>query len=876
MKLPFRNLFAAKPAPSGAVAPAVEGRIVSIETSVFGRTNDFQRYNPDDLVGRKGLAIYGQMRNDEQVKAVCTFKRDAIVSRGWTFEFEGESPLAEEEKALRKCVIERAVCKTRGSFVDALNVISTGREFGYSLTEKAYRSFEHEGKTWMGIEQFLGRDPSTFVFITDMFGTLLRCEQLAGGRRIEIDLAKFVHYVHSPEFDRYFGRSDLRAAYRAWYFKDTLIKYWGMYLEKMGGGFVVAKVSDGGPQPGSSAYRDLQSVVSQAKAAASLVLPPGVDVEVIFPQHSDSFEKACTWHDMSIAKALLVPNLLGVSHTGETGSYSQAQTQLEAFAWTLAADSQRLEATLNEQVFADLGAQNWGDDEYPQFKLKPVSEARLQWMVTTFKELIGAKALIPTREDEKRLREILGMPPREDDTELLVDPVEEVQKKQDAQELKTLRGQVAAQGNGNAPQPDAKGEPVQPDAKKFAYDESQHPRDGNGRWTADGMSEALTDHVERQMDALAAKGAKRDKVTLTKALTLIKENKSGDERVKAAVKSEASRILRLIEEGKFDGSAFFSRATAAARASFRQALLRGLERVNFSVIAQRQNTLAAQLTADVAAQVARSVVKLLGDSKQLAQLIDTDVSDIATLTLSGAEVGRLQRLFQRGLAGGWSIGTQMANDEMQRAKGAKFAARVARFTDIRDRAAQFFETNSFRMAGNVADATRSVIQQELQNAVKFGKSPKQAREDIWARLAGKGLVSKQAIRDNEPAWDEVGAVLDALDLGSEVTAAHYLDTLARTNLFEAMNEARYAEFTDPELSDFVLALRYSAILDDRTTEICQSLHDSIFKADSPLWDEYRPPNHYNCRSVLVPVTAVDGWDGEESPEPMVEPQEGFK
>lgn len=33
---------------------------------------------------------------------------------------------------------------------------------------------------------------------------------------------------------------------------------------------------------------------------------------------------------------------------------------------------------------------------------------------------------------------------------------------------------------------------------------------------------------------------------------------------------------------------------------------------------------------------------------------------------------------------------------------------------------------------------------------------------------------------------------------------------------------------------------------------------------------------HNCRSVLVPVTVIDGWDGQESPPPTVEPAEGFK
>jgi SPP1 gp7 family putative phage head morphogenesis protein len=127
--------------------------------------------------------------------------------------------------------------------------------------------------------------------------------------------------------------------------------------------------------------------------------------------------------------------------------------------------------------------------------------------------------------------------------------------------------------------------------------------------------------------------------------------------------------------------------------------------------------------------------------------------------------------------------------------------------------------------------------------------------------------------------EAVNGALDQLWVDSEPQAAAYLNTLVRTNMFDAFNEGRYAEFTDPALGGFVEALEYSAVLDDRTTEICQALDGSVYNADNPIWDEYRPPNHYNCRSILVAVTQLDvargEWDGQESEPPRVQPQDGF-
>lgn len=307
------------------------------------------------------------------------------------------------------------------------------------------------------------------------------------------------------------------------------------------------------------------------------------------------------------------------------------------------------------------------------------------------------------------------------------------------------------------------------------------------------------------------------------------------------------------------------------------------ERVDFAVIDRRQRTMGDNLRADLATSVARAVQRLLGDDANLAQLTDSDPADIANVELSALEVGRLKARLQQALSEAWALGRSMAATEIRKTGFVRHARTAAHFADIRDKASQFFESNSFRMAGNVSDGIRALIQQELQNSVKYGRSPLQTREVIWQRLIAKGFSSSDAVRNIVEGTESQAAIeraLDALELESEEQAAHYLDTLSRTNLYEAMNEARYAEFTDPALGDFVRALRYSAVLDDRTTQVCEHLHDKVFSVDSEVWNEYRPPNHYNCRSVLVPITVLDiedgAWDGQESDEPTIEPQEGFK
>lgn len=379
-----------------------------LSTSVTG-----WRLNSDDLVGVRGLRIYGKMAADEQVKAVLNFKRDAITARGWQFKFCAGATLSLAEQEKRVHLFSRIVASLRGSFSDALNAIMTGRAFGFSITEKVYGQIEVDGKTWPAINMLLGRDPTSFRFYTDEYGIVNRLEQQTQrAGLVEVDRARVIHYVHAPEWDHVYGRSDLREAYRSWYIKDQVLRLWPMYLERFAGGFLHAAV-DAETSLSSAESDSLDDALRNAKSLGAIRTPPGVTLNVIHPPaNADAYQNAIEFHDLAIAKALLVPNLLGISNSGGTGAYAQSQTQLEAFYWTLNADATRLEECLNEQLFRDLGDQCWGDGEYPEFRFKPASLEHVKWVVTTWNDMVAKGTAIATETDEAFLRRLMEMPER--------------------------------------------------------------------------------------------------------------------------------------------------------------------------------------------------------------------------------------------------------------------------------------------------------------------------------------------------------------------------------------------------------------------------------------------------------------------------------
>ena len=778
------------------------------------------RYTPDLLVRRNGISIYEKMRIDEQVKAVMNFKRDAITARGWTFKYEDESSLNEEERGKRIRVFTEIFHKMRGSFVDALNVIATGRDYGFSLTEKVYSDVKIDKQTYIGLNMLLGRDPSSFEFWTDDYGILNRVEQVVPGKRIVVDMGRMIHYVHSPEFDRYYGRSDLREAYRAWFIKQRVGEFWALYLERMAGGFLMMKkTADSSMQYGSAEQNSLQDVLTNLHSASGIILPAGIEPEMIQPATTDAFERAMVFWDLAIAKALLVPNLLGISHTGQTGAFAQSQTQLEAFFWTLNADSERLEATINEQLVQDLGDQNFGDGDYPYFCFKPASIEHIKRVIDNWKVLVDAKSVITSEADEEHFRKLLDMPKRDEDTEPLIDPLAQQQQA------------MAEDGQG--------------------FDQQMRGnQDKRAQAEADRTAKAETDAK------FAALNARFD--------TLLTRLRPAGDATHAHPHPEHSPAES--QAGKFNGAVPHGPLRGCTVEQFNRAT----QRVAFTVIESRQDRMAGELTGQVAQFIAKAAKRLLGTDDDLSKLIDTDPSDVAGVELNSAQKGKLKDLYRRSLASAWTLGGSLARNELERARGQRFVI----MKDLRESAADYFEVNGFRMAGNVSDGVRALIQQELQNSIKFGRTAKDTREVIWDRLVSRGFTNRESVREVETDPAVMHTLNDLWGVSEPQTAA-YLDTLARTNLFEAMNEARYAEFTDPELGGFVVALQYSAILDDCTTEICEALDGKTWAEDSEMWDSLRPPNHWSCRSVLIPVTEIDGWDGKESPEPSVQPQAGF-
>lgn len=89
-----------------------------------------------------------------------------------------------------------------------------------------------------------------------------------------------------------------------------------------------------------------------------------------------------------------------------------------------------------------------------------------------------------------------------------------------------------------------------------------------------------------------------------------------------------------------------------------------------------------------------------------------------------------------------------------------------------------------------------------------------------------------------------------------------VDTVMRTLLLQAHAVGRWREMqAERESRPF---LRYVAILDSRTSEICHSLHGTIRPAEDPWWHTHQPPMHWGAIAQGALVTTARGYVPIES------------
>lgn len=129
-------------------------------------------------------------------------------------------------------------------------------------------------------------------------------------------------------------------------------------------------------------------------------------------------------------------------------------------------------------------------------------------------------------------------------------------------------------------------------------------------------------------------------------------------------------------------------------------------------------------------------------------------------------------------------------------------------------------------------------------------------DEVFGDLKG---IAKKTFREGLSAgWsrkDFVQALTDKFGFLSETLVS----TVVRTQATDFYNLARERVFKGS--GGAVETVVFSAIIDDATTAVCLKLDNVTFRGlDDPALDAARPPLHWQCRSVLLPIMVGEEWE----------------
>jgi len=361
-------------------------------------------YNPDDLIGMRGYAIYDQMQRDAQVQACLTIKKLAVLSRGWEVH-----PASSDARDVEVADFVRfALESMRGSILDVLYNVLDALAKGFSVLEINYAFLDkgpHAGR--VGLASIKAKDPSTFAFDTDEFLNvrgLKRTPRVSGSENLAPD--KFVVYSYMPRYESPYGTSDLRAAYKHYWSKDILTRFMNLYLEKYGSPTAKGSYKRGTPK---ASQEELLGVISKIQQETAIVIPEDVQVELLEAHRGGEagYLQAIEFHDKQISRAILCQTLMTDEGT-RVGSFALAKVHLDVLKMCLRKLKRDLEeSVMGEQVIKRLVDYNFSVAAYPTFSLGPLEDTDVAQLSGVVSQLVSGQIIKP---DEQWIRGYLGLP----------------------------------------------------------------------------------------------------------------------------------------------------------------------------------------------------------------------------------------------------------------------------------------------------------------------------------------------------------------------------------------------------------------------------------------------------------------------------------
>lgn len=686
-------------------------------------------WNPDPLVPGNDYKIYDEMKNDDQVKATIAMKKNFVVNTGWEIVCEDE----EVKEFVTKCFgAMNDDSPMEQSFTDILEDMLSSYVYGFSVSEPIFALNEDNLYVYKSIKT---RPPHTFRFDLDEAGNVIAVVQTTVRGDLNFKPDKFLHHVYQPEFGNPYGLSDLSAAYQDWKAKKFVKRFMAIYLERFASPTVVGKYK---PTMQDDEVARFRSILESIQNNTTLIIPEDAMMDMVqnARDSSDSYMKALYYFNTCIARAILVPDLMGMSGgKTEGGSYTLGVQQFEVFMGNIDKDRRSLAKKITAKLVQPLVKINFGEDVEAEFQFIPFTGDKVMEYAKLWIQAVNGKTWEPNDDEINYLRKITGFPEGE------------VNRPEPA----PMPGNPG-NGPGGNPRPGEPGaqDPKEPDAEDEANNKIGAP--------------SVLVRIDREGRRLTSASYR--------ALTVY-EQKVNFVDIKRVMESEEAKGIKSL---KTAGKDIYDDLIAQIRD---KGLLR---RFN----PERMNSISPRFM------------------KPMKTILTAYLEDV------------------------FGISYEQARDELVRVGPKRFEQSL-----VPEDFLEIIDAESFKIVGDytteVTKRAKNVLVDAIKNGVGEGELVKLLRDELT---------------ENSDTW---------------------IRTLVRTKTTEFYNSARRSYWENDSIAkQLVTAYQFSAILDDRTSEICRSLDQKVFDVDSEV-GRVTPPLHFNCRSLLVPLTKFEDYETSKVP-----------
>lgn len=402
---------------------------------------DWEEFIPN-LRGRKAIKKYREMRDNDPIIGAIILAMDLML-RGVDWRVEGENDEAIE-------FVESVMGDMENTWEDFISDVVSFLPFGFSVFEIVYKrrrktgthkSRHDDGK--IGVHKLSPRPQWTITeFVYEDSKVVGYKQDTIGMTGVTVPMSKSILFRTSSLNDLPTGRSILRNAYVSYYYSTHVTSIESIAIERELNGLPVARIPSEYLVDNASAdkvaFRNaIEQMVRDVKRNEQgyIVLPSDlytddegklsssrmVEFELMTSSGTRDIDtsKVIMRHQQDMARSVLADFItLG---QGDTGSFALSKSKTDLFLSALQAYADNIAATITKQLITPLWRLNgFNDDDMPDVVAGTVAPADLGELGEFVRNVSGAgMPIFADIETENAVREMAGLPTRDDDDDLL-------------------------------------------------------------------------------------------------------------------------------------------------------------------------------------------------------------------------------------------------------------------------------------------------------------------------------------------------------------------------------------------------------------------------------------------------------------------------